>query len=203
MPKIAARELSLAELEAARERELLLRHRRGDPDAFSELLTRYRARVYSILVRMGVPEAVRDDLFQEVFTAIHRKVSSYRPELPARPWIVAIVTNRARDYFRANSRREQPAESAPERADEHGGDIHGEHTARETAEWLEDEIQKLPPDQRQALLMCGIEGIEQREAAEALEMPVNTVKTNLRRAREALLKALKRRNLAIEREVKR
>ena len=66
---------------AGDERELLLRHLGGEPGAFADLVSRYRAPVYSYLLRCGVAEPDRDDLFQEIFIRIHRSASRYRPEV--------------------------------------------------------------------------------------------------------------------------
>ena len=57
------------------------------------LVSRYRAAVYSYLVRCGVAEADRDDLFQEIFIRIHRAASRYRPDCPLHPWLFTIVAN--------------------------------------------------------------------------------------------------------------
>ena len=67
------------------ERQLLVRHRDGDPDAFEELVQRFRAPVFSYLVRCGVEPASRDDLFQEIFIKIHNASARYRAEQPLPP----------------------------------------------------------------------------------------------------------------------
>ena len=78
----------------------LRRHREGDPEAFAALVADYRRPVYSYLIRCGVAEADRDDVFQGVFFKIHRAVEQYRPELPSHPWIFTIVANEVRSYLR-------------------------------------------------------------------------------------------------------
>ena len=64
------------------ERELLLRHRDGDSSAFPKLVARYRAPVYSYLVRCGVRESDRDDVFQDIFIKIHRAAAQFQSERP-------------------------------------------------------------------------------------------------------------------------
>ena len=84
----------------ADEKALLLRHRAGDRDAFAGLVEAYRAPVYSYLVRAGVPEGERDDLFQEVFLRVHRSASSYQEDRPVHPFLFTIVCNTVRTHLR-------------------------------------------------------------------------------------------------------
>jgi RNA polymerase sigma-70 factor (ECF subfamily) len=175
-------------------REPLLRHRDGDTEAFAVLVADYRRPVYSYLIRCGVAEGDRDDLFQSVFLKIHRAAAQYRPELPAHPWIFTIVANEVRSHLRRRRIRElvfagpathDPADPAPdgERAVE----------ARETVAWLEEQIRRLPLAQREVLILASLESRPLSEVAEALGLPLNTVKTHLRRARLALSEKLARR----------
>ena len=87
-------QLRVVELE---ERSWLGRHCRGDQSAFPALLTAYRRPVYSYLVRSGVAEAERDDLFQSIFLKIHAAAKSYKPNLPLAPWLFTIAANTAPD----------------------------------------------------------------------------------------------------------
>ena len=73
--------------------------------------------------------------------------------------------------------------------------------ARQTATWLEEEIRKLPLMQREVLLLACIENLAQKDIAAALELPINTVKTHLRRARLALVRKLARRNASMQRKL--
>jgi RNA polymerase sigma-70 factor (ECF subfamily) len=72
--------------------------------------------------------------------------------------------------------------------------------AREVAGWLEEEVAKLSLDQREVIVLCCAQGMSVEEAAVAVDAPVNTVKTRLRRARLALADAMQRRRLVAERE---
>jgi RNA polymerase sigma-70 factor (ECF subfamily) len=177
------------------ERELLLRHRGGDPEAFARLVASYRRPVYSYLVRCGVPESDRDDLFQEIFVKIHASAGQYRSDRPLHPWLFTIVANTARTYHRKNKVREMvfadPPACEPRAA---GADAERQAMAGQTAAWLEREIAKLPLAQREVLILTCIENLPQKEVAEILGLPVNTVKTHLRRARLALVSRFAQRN---------
>jgi RNA polymerase sigma-70 factor (ECF subfamily) len=80
-------------------------------------------------------------------------------------------------------------------------DGHAILEARETAAWIDGAIRALPLPQREAVVLCCIEQVPQAEAAGILGVPVNTMKTNLRRARLALAQALARRTAKLRREV--
>jgi RNA polymerase sigma-70 factor (ECF subfamily) len=177
------------------ERRLLPRHCRGDAEAFGELLAAYRAPVYGYLVRSGVENAVRDDLFQEVFMKVHAAAPNYQPSRPLAPWIFTIVANTVRSHFRKHKVRGQvwSKDPAPEVA---GREPDPEElaTAGETAAWLTRAIEELPLPQREVVLLCCVEGMSGLETATALGIPANTVKTHLRRARLALARDLARRD---------
>ena len=179
------------------ERAWLPRHCRGDSMAFPALLEAYRRPVYGYLVRCGVAAADRDDLFQSIFLKVHAAAGSYEPARPLGPWLFTIVANSVRNHFRGyflglappaapHNQRQDPADPrpGPERIAQ----------GRETLSWLEAEIAALPPAQREVLLLAAVLGQPQQDVAEALYLPLNTVKTHLRRARLTLAKAMARRD---------
>ena len=183
------------------EGQLLVRHRGGDAEAFAELVARYRRPVYSYLVRCGVEEAARDDLFQEVFTHIHRAAATYQPERPVKPWVFAIVANVVRGHYRKARVREIVVSAPDPQQSDSAPDSHQLAEARETAAWIERAVAALPFSQREVVVLCCIEQLPQDDVAATLGMPVNTVKTHLRRARIALAQALARRTAVLRREV--
>ena len=180
---------------ATDERALLLRHRSGDPAAFASLIATYRRPVYSYLIRCGVAEPDRDDLFQETFIRIHAAAAQYDPARPLHPWLFTIVANAVRTYHRKKKVREMVfAEPPAVEPKTDGADGERQAMARQTAIWLEQEIQQLPLAQREVLVLTCIEQLPQKEVAEILGLPVNTVKTHLRRARLALVGRMARRD---------
>ena len=187
-----------------RERDWILEHAAGDRQAFAQLVEAYRAPVYSYLVRSGVPAADRDDLFQEVFIRVHRAAGRYNPERPVAPWLFTIVANAVRNQLRARRVRELIFREAPvvepldcsERGDER-------IEAEQNRAWLENEIQRLPRAQREALLLTYLKRMPRKQIAAALGVPLNTLKTNLRRARLELTRRLSKRNRPSGGKVKR
>ncbi len=208
---LAADGLAVVEPETRREvvdleeRSWLARHCRGDARAFPALMEAYRRPVYSYLVRSGVAPGDRDDLFQTVFLKIHSGAASYDAARPLAPWIFTIAANAVRDHFRArpaiasSSAGADPDDPPPDPPDPNPGPERVA-AARQTVIWLEGAIQELPLAQREVLLLATVVGLPQQEIAEALNMPVNTVKTQLRRARLALSERLVAREAGCEGE---
>jgi RNA polymerase sigma-70 factor (ECF subfamily) len=175
------------------EGRLLTRHLEGSPDAFAELVARYRAPVYAYLCRCDVEPEARDDLFQEIFIKVHRAAASYRPERPLHPWLFTIVANTVRSHLRKRRVRRlvhgsRPAEDPPDPSPDGGRAA----AARQTVGRLEAEIARLPIVKRQVVLLACVEKLPLKEVAAALGLKVNTVKTHLRRARLTLAEALAR-----------
>ncbi len=178
------------------ERTWLARHRRGDASAFPALMAAYRRPVFSYLVRSGVAQADRDDVFQAIFLKIHAAAGSYDPARPLAPWLFTIVANSVRNHHRDRPRASSLAVSEDDPPDPPDPNPGPEHiaSARETLNWLEGALTALPPAQREVLLLTAIVGLRQQDVAQALDLPLNTVKTHLRRARLALAARLAARN---------
>lgn len=175
------------------ERTWLARHRRGDASAFPALMAAYRRPVYSYLVRSGVAAADRDDLFQIIFLKIHAAADSYDPARPLAPWLFTIVANSVRNHRRERPRASASTDDPPEQADPNPGPERIA-SAREALAWLEGALAELPTAQREVLLLIAVVGLRQQDVALALALPLNTVKTHLRRARLALAARLAERN---------
>jgi len=173
------------------ERRLVQRLQRGESGAYSALLDHYKRPVYGYLCRCGVDAATRDDLFQEIFLKVQRAIHSFQTDRALRPWIFTIAANTVRSYYRKQRVHElvypeEIASSSPTSQDI--------SEARETAEWIEKKMATLPFAQREVIALVCIEQMPQAEVAAALQIPLNTVKTLLRRGRCQLAKCLARRN---------
>jgi RNA polymerase sigma-70 factor (ECF subfamily) len=149
-----------------------------------------------------VVDGDRDDLFQEIFIRIHRAAHQYRVDRPLHPWLFTIVANRVRTYHRRRRVRELVA-SQPIKQEPRDRSPNGERVAeaKQTVAWLEEEMRRLSPVQREVLVLACVESLPLREVAEALDIPLNTVKTHLRRARTTLVRKLARRHRSAGGEV--
>ena len=172
---------------------LLVAHRDGDREAFSQLVERYRRPVFGYLVRCGIAEADRDDVFQDIFIKIHQRADQYDAGRPLHPWLFTVVANTVRTYLRKQKLRSYFVwEPAPDIKDD-APDAESLASAQQTKAWLERAIQALPMPQREVLILATIENLPLKDIASILDMPINTVKTHVRRARMRLVESYERR----------
>jgi RNA polymerase sigma-70 factor, ECF subfamily len=173
-------------------RNLLIQHRDGDPDAFRALIAQHGGAVYGLLGRYGLTPSERDDVFQEVFVRVHRAAAVYREDRPLKPWLFTIAVNTARTWITRRRGRELPDvdDSRTNRMVDPSPDGARVAEARQTMDALKVALDGLPQEQRDAVLMVGVHQLPYDEAAETLGIPLNTLKSRLRRGRIALAEAL-------------
>ncbi len=167
---------------------------REDEEALAELYDRYSRVAYGLALRVVRDPALAEDAVQEAFLAVWRSASGFRSER-AKPstWILTLVHRRAVDVVRREERRRAaPLETAEEpEALGHATDEEVELTDRRRL--VQQALQQLPDDQREALELAYYGGLTQSELAERLSVPLGTIKSRmfagLRRLRDILAEA--------------
>jgi RNA polymerase sigma-70 factor, ECF subfamily len=172
--------------------ELVARCRAGSDDAFAELVTRYRARVFGMIVRTVGDPARAEDLAQDVFLRIYRGLPYFRGQAKLSTWIYRVVANVCLAEGATPTRIEVPAEAA---ADEQHAPrqiaTHDESFSRfELRERLSKALARLPPNYRLLVAAHYLKGVQYEDLAGAMDMPLGTLKTHLYRARQQLRKLL-------------
>ncbi len=152
-----------------------------DPAAFEEVVDRHKAMVYSLAYNFFQNRSVAEDIAQDAYLELYRNLHKIESDLHLSFWLRQTVTRKCIDWSRRlKHRRYQPLEDAPEPGAE----------PRRRDPMLTDElnakIATLPEKMRWVLILRFQEDLKLSEIAETLEMPVNTVKTTLRRALERL-----------------
>jgi len=172
-------------MDPAHERELVERCRRGDEGAFQELVDRYKDLVFALIARTVQDRSRAEDLAQDVFLRIHRGLPYFRGEARLSTWIYRIVANVCvQDHARpAVAVAFDPAISGPSVPDRQFGDL-------ELRDRLEKAIARLPANYRLLVAAHYLRGIQYEELAEALQLPLGTVKTQLYRAKQQLRRLL-------------
>ena len=126
---------------------------------------------------------VADDLVQDCLERAIRKSRLWHPTGPLRAWLFKILVNVYRNDLRRRRRRPDPIPLDTMSAEPHAAAAQdGRLALAETARAL----QYLTDDQREALLLVGLEGLSYRDAAHVLGIPVGTLMSRLGRARAAL-----------------
>jgi RNA polymerase sigma-70 factor, ECF subfamily len=178
-----------------REAALIRRCAARDEDACAELVTEHQRMVYQLSLNLLGDHNEALDLSQEVFLRVFRTLPGFRGQSTLRTWIYRIVVNQARNRQRFWRRRHRAQQVS---LDEHIRD-HGELPARgdggapdrllgqkQLAERIRTELDRLPFDQKTALVLREIDGLSYEEIGFSLGIAVGTVKSRLARARDAL-----------------
>jgi RNA polymerase sigma-70 factor, ECF subfamily len=184
------------------ERLLLDYRSNGDAAAFEELVHRYERDLYSYLRRYLVDAAMAEDAFQATFLQVHLKCGQFEEGRKFRPWLYTVATNQAIDAQRRNRRHRLPSlDRRGNLADggESGSladalvsrepDADSNLLHQEQRQWARKAVRKLPEPLRKVVLLVSYQGLKYREAAEALGIPVGTVKSRLHAAVEKLNEA--------------
>jgi RNA polymerase sigma-70 factor, ECF subfamily len=159
--------------------------RAADPDAFAALVRRHQRTVYSLAVRMLWDRQQAQDLSQEVFMQLYRNLALMQSDAHVASWLRKVTTRMAIDRLRRQPRYEHvsltgdpgvPAEPA-------GGDPLLQRRLRAL-------VGQLPPAARAVVLLRYQEDLDPVEIAATLGMPLNTVKSHLKRSLASLREEL-------------
>jgi RNA polymerase sigma-70 factor, ECF subfamily len=165
----------------------LTRSVQGDSIAFAELVRAHQGMVFSIAYHFLQDRALAEDLAQEVFLELYQNLDRIQSPAHLTYWLRRVVANRCIDQGRKKLRRRELAlEEAPEPA------VTDPPSDPLLLERLRQSLAGLPAKQRMVVILRFQEGLGPAEIAEALAMPVNTVKSTLHRSLEELRKRLTR-----------
>lgn len=172
------------------ESRLMLRFQKGDLSAFEQLVRRNRSRFVNFIFRyLGDPQGA-EDLAQEVLIRIYRAQQKYQPTAKFCTWAYRIAVNLSLNALRDRKK----LVSLPLRDGEDEGDLEVVDPAapspaeilvrEETAAGIRRAIDRLPENQRTALILNRFEGFSYQEISEVMDLSVMAVKSLLSRARE-------------------
>ena len=183
--------------------ELVQRFKKGDRQAFAQIVRRYQDRVYSQCLRwMGEP-TVAEEVAQDVFLALYRSLARFRGEAALSTWIYRVTINHCKNRRlyrrrRARDRHEplegQPRDDAPGRQLAANGPESDVLTHQsEASALLQQGLEAISDDHRQVIILRDIQDLDYSEIASILELPRGTVKSRLHRARSELARVLRNR----------
>ncbi|MEM6294551.1 MAG: RNA polymerase sigma factor [Myxococcota bacterium] len=152
--------------------------------------------VYKCVRKMGVPEARIEDVVQDVFVVVGRQLGGFEARSSIRTWLYGIAFRVAQDDHRRRAREARPADSEAEPPTR--PDVYAERV--QAAQLLHTLLAELVEEQRVAFVMAELDGRSPKEIADATGVPVNTVYSRLRRAREHLERATERLRARSQRE---
>jgi RNA polymerase sigma-70 factor (ECF subfamily) len=180
---------------------LMLRVKRGDRAAFTELVEKYKQPVMNFVFRTLRDEAESEDLAQNVFLQVYKSRARYQRTAKFSTWLFTIARNLCLNELRRRSRH--PAESLeetnPENEDQPRQQFEDKSQIAppekllhsELAKKIDEALVELPENHRSALLLCRQEDLSYEEIAEILDCSLSATKSLIHRGRETLKEKLK------------
>ena len=158
---------------------------------FDAIVAEHGPYVWRVLRRLGVGVSDVEDVWQETFIVVHRKLESFEGRSQLRTWLSAIAVRVASDYRnRAHRRREQATEELPD--DAAAASQHDDLVERERRALLDRLLNELKPEQREVIVLYEFAELSMQEVAEALGCPLQTAYSRLHAARRALEQGARR-----------
>jgi RNA polymerase sigma-70 factor, ECF subfamily len=160
----------------------------GDERAFETLVNRHKEKVRNLIyLNVGDTDAA-DDIAQDVFVTIYKKLKHFRFESQFTTWLYRITVNKCRDYLRKKKIRsifspftiEEETRPSPERTDE----------SFDIRQIVREAVANLPEKLKTPLTLRDFEGMSYQEIAKSLDLELGTVKSRIFRAREQLKEEL-------------
>ena len=158
----------------------------GDADAYAALVERYGGRVYNIALRITNDRDAANDCAQEAFIRAYRALHQYDPVYPFGPWLFRITTNASLNHVQRWHAHETAVDELPESPEDQNEGPEATTLRREELAEVVSAMEELPAAYRAALTLRHMQQLSYQEVADALGIPLGTVKTHLHRARAAL-----------------
>lgn len=167
--------------------ELIARAQEGDPQAFAALFEIHKPRIYAICLRMTNNMAEAEDLTQDAFIHVFRKLSTFRGESAFSTWLYRIAVNTVLMHFRKKSNRQvsldQPSQNDSTMPKREYGKVDDRLAGSVDRLALARAINELPPGYRTIFLMHEVQGYEHQEIARLLHCSIGNSKSQLHKAK--------------------
>ncbi|MDO5667781.1 MAG: RNA polymerase sigma factor RpoE [Alcaligenaceae bacterium] len=179
---------------------LVRRAQAGEKRAFELLVSKYQRRILRLLGRILHNQSDVEDIAQETFLKAYRALPKFRNESAFYTWLYRIAVNTARNHisskhnqvFVSDQIESQDGETFSLLDNLTDGETPETHMHnREIIESLQEALEELPEQLRQAIVLRELEGLTYEEIATAMDCPVGTVRSRIFRAREAISERLK------------
>lgn len=167
--------------------DILREASQGDLGCFKRIYNSAGGFVYNVALRVVGNKEDAEEVTQEVFLTVHRKLKEFRFQSSFKTWVYRIAVNQAINH--AKKRDRNPTVEYDEEIN--AVSVHprvGEHMEQEAKEKLVHKLlNSLNPEQRACIVLRNIEGLSYDEIASSLAININTVRSRLKRAREAMM----------------
>jgi RNA polymerase sigma factor (sigma-70 family) len=161
----------------------------GNSDSFSQLVSRYKKLVYSVVCRFTRDNEEADDMSQEVLIKIYKSLGKYNPEFKFSTWTVKVATNICLDF----TRKKRLNSFSLDEFDNMTSDDNSPEDMllkKEKALFVRSAIENLPEIYRTPIVLYHHKGMSYKEIASLLDKPISIVKNRIFRARLTLKESL-------------
>lgn len=172
--------------DTAPDTELVVLAAGGDQQAFAALMERHRGRLFAVCRRITCHDQDAQEALQDTMIIAWTRLAAFDGRASVGTWLYRVATNAAIDEVRRRGRRPEPAETVPEGAP-HRGAADGVVARLD----VDRALAALPPQYRAVLVLREICDLTYAEIAELRDIPVDTVKSQLSRGRQALVTRLR------------
>ena len=165
---------------------------RGDPDAFEEIYRAHAGRVYGLCLRLTADSGKARELTQDVFVRAWEALPDFRGESNITTWLHRIAVNAMLMQTRSEGRRHARVSLADDDVDDSNEAAQGATPPMDvaTAIDLERAVAALPPGMRRAFVLHDVEGYSHEEIAGMTGLAAGTLRAQLHRARQLLIRTL-------------
>jgi RNA polymerase sigma-70 factor, ECF subfamily len=186
--------------EKASSEDLMARIAKGDDDAFEILVNRHQTSILNLIYRFIGDRTQAKDLAQEVFLRVWQAAGSYRPEAKFTTWIYRITANlcfnelksaRRKKWFSFNRSDEDGKHTFEETLSDSGPSAEDLLLSKERSRQISDALQRLPENQRMALILKRYDDLSYQEIAKVIGCSVSAIESLLVRAKRTLQEKLK------------
>ena len=187
----------MTELTNESDGDLLRRSAAGDQDAFTVLYRRRHVGVYRFTLQMTGSAAIAEEVTQEVFLILIREIERYDP---ARGSVAAWLFGVARNLVLRSLKRDRTYVAMDEETSDIAAETEnpfGELSRTQTIEAVRQAVLSLPPVYREPVVLCDLEEMSYADAAQAMSVPIGTVRSRLNRGRALLVEKLRGRGAGV------
>jgi RNA polymerase sigma-70 factor (ECF subfamily) len=185
------------ELSVPDERDLVARCRKGDDEAWRQMVDHMGQKVYSVAYHFTLKREDAEELSQEIFLKIFENLHRYDGSFPLAAWVLSVARNLCIDRYRRR-KRERSFRFVPDDAVapmlQSGDDPAAEAIKKERTKLLFWALAEIPEDLAEILILRDLEGLAYEEIGKALDLPDGTVKSRLFRARAEVARKVRERH---------
>jgi RNA polymerase sigma-70 factor, ECF subfamily len=184
-------------LNGADEKELVERCRKGEDEAWRDLVDRFGQKVYSIAYHFTLKREEAEELSQEVFLKVFENLQRYDGSYPLTAWLVSLARNLCIDRYRRRKREKSfrfVSDDAVMPLLKSDDDPSAEALRKERTKLLFSALAEIPEDLAEILVLRDLDGLAYDEIGRALQLPGGTVKSRLFRARAEVARKIRERH---------